>query len=141
MGYRRFCPVYVAGAIPSNLLRRVDASSGGRNRLEHLAQRYFNAWNAKDSSKLELLLSSDAHLRDWEMDKTGSASVVRANMDIWKRVPGIFIEVLTMHVSNDTRTICAEIVVKLSASESLKVVDVITFDSQNKIASIRAYKG
>jgi len=67
--------------------------------------------------------------------------VVQANMDIWKRVPGIFIEVLTIHVSNDTRTVCAEIVVKLTASESLKVVDVITFDSQNMIASIRAYKG
>ena len=67
--------------------------------------------------------------------------MVQANMDIWKRVPGISIEVLTIHVSNDTRTVCAEIVVKLTASESLKVVDVISFDSQNMIASIRAYKG
>ena len=138
MSLAQFLLICCAATTP---LPAAATNAAGRNRLEHLAQRYFNAWNAKDSNKLELLLSSDAQLRDWEIDKTGSASVVQANMDIWKRVPGIFIEVLTIHVSNDTRTVCAEIVVKLSASESLKVVDVITFDSQNKIASIRAYKG
>ena len=118
----------------------VSAGATGAHRLGHLAQRYFDAWNAKDTTRLEDLFSDDVTLRDWEVDKSGSIEVVQANADIWKRIPGISIEVISLHVSNETQTVCAEILVH-TPTQTLKVVDVITYNARGLVLSVHAYKG
>ena len=85
----------------------------------------------------------DGELRDWDVAVKGAAEVGAANGKIFAAVPLIKIEVLTVHISEATRTATAEIIVHVNndAKETLKVADVITFTEDGKIASVRAYKG
>ena len=55
----------------------------------------------------------------------------------------ISIEILHIHLAEATSVATCEILVKLNDTDNtiLKVVDVITFDPDLKIKSVRAYKG
>lgn len=111
--------------------------------IEAAARRYFEVWNTHDVSALQELLAPQATLRDWDIEKTGANEVARANGGIFAAVPGIKIEVLKIHVSPSTSSVACEILVKLNneKNEILKVVDIISFDHENKITAVRAYKG
>ena len=114
---------------------------GGR--LKRSAMRYFEVWNQHDVPGLKNLLAAEATLRDWEVEKKGREEVANANSKIFATAPGIKIEVLTVHVATATRTVACKILVKPNNNKSteLKVVDIITFNEQGKILSVRAYKG
>lgn len=129
--------------------------------LKKNANRYFDVWNSHDVSKLRGLLAAEATLRDWDVEVTGGDAVAAANAKIFAAVPGIKIEVLTTHVAVHTLTAVCEILVRLNNEKGeatkwwitkwwkgevahahvLKVVDIITFDEEGKIVSVRAYKG
>ena len=110
---------------------------------EKLARVYFDTWNKHDLPGLRALLADDATLRDWDVEVAGRDAVVAANAKIFAAVPGIKIEVLTTHVAVNTTTVVCEILVRTNneKGEVLKVVDVISFDEESKIVSVRAYKG
>ena len=110
---------------------------------EKLAHTYFNTWNNHDVEGLRALFAEDVTLRDWNVEASGASKVAAANGDIFKSVPKISIDVLTIHVSEHTKTALCEILVKLhnAKDEVLKVADVITFNSEGKITAVRAYKG
>ena len=111
---------------------------------EKLAHTYFNTWNNHDVDGLRALFADDVTLGVIGMLKlSGASKVAAANGDIFKSVPKIAIDVLTIHVSEHTKTALCEILVKLhnAKDEVLKVADVITFNSEGKITAVRAYKG
>ena len=56
-------------------------------------------------------------------------------------VPGIKIDVLKIHVSADGSTAACEILVIVNADTTLKVVDIIDYNSAGKITAVRAYNG
>ncbi|KAJ1451077.1 hypothetical protein M885DRAFT_530823 [Pelagophyceae sp. CCMP2097] len=107
-----------------------------------IAQRYFDTWNAHDVAGLRALFADDVTLRDWDVEVQGAATVAEANGNIFTAVPGIVIEVLTMHPSPSTNSVVCEILVKLNndTADVLKVVDILEFDG-SKIKHIRAFKG
>jgi hypothetical protein len=111
--------------------------------LKKNALRYFDTWNLHDASRLKGLFAAEATLRDWDVEVAGRDAVVAANAKIFAAVPGIKIEVLTTHVAIHTLTTVCEILVRTNneKGEVLKVVDVISFDEESKIVSVRAYKG
>ena len=126
--------------------RRVDGESKGGHAgwtVKKAAMRYFEVWNQHDVPGLKSLLTAEATLRDWNVEKSGSEAVAKANAQIFADVPGIKIEVLTTHVAIHTLTAVCEILVRTNneKGEVLKVVDVISFDEESKIVSVRAYKG
>mmetsp|Transcript_131355 Transcript_131355/g.262103 ORF Transcript_131355/g.262103 Transcript_131355/m.262103 type:complete len:113 (-) Transcript_131355:75-413(-) len=105
------------------------------------AEKYFQVWNAHDVAGLRALLADNATLRDWDIEKSGGDDVAAANGGIFEAVPNISIEVVKMHEAGCV--ICCEILVHLNdeAKTVLKVVDVIEFTDDAKIAAVRAYKG
>ena len=111
--------------------------------LKKNALRYFETWNLHDVTRLKDLFAAEATLRDWDVEVAGRDAVVAANAKIFAAVPGIKIEVLTTHVAVNTTTVVCEILVRTNneKGEVLKVVDVISFDEESKIVSVRAYKG
>ena len=110
---------------------------------EKLARAYFDVWNAHDVPGLRRVFAEDATLRDWDVEKSGADAVAQANGNIFAALPKISIDVLTIHVSEHTRTAVCEILVRLhnAKNEVLKVVDVIAFDAAGRITAVRAYKG
>ena len=130
----------IVSALPS-----APAASHSKH-YEKLARAYFRAWNDHDSASLSTLLAESASLRDWNVEKQGRQAVVDANVDIWKAVPKIAIDIHEIHVAERAKlytVVTCEIMVKLNNSKdaALKVADVITFDEHDRILSVRAYKG
>eukprot|EP00316_Scyphosphaera_apsteinii_P024948 CAMPEP_0119326518 /NCGR_PEP_ID=MMETSP1333-20130426/68605_1 /TAXON_ID=418940 /ORGANISM="Scyphosphaera apsteinii, Strain RCC1455" /LENGTH=141 /DNA_ID=CAMNT_0007334845 /DNA_START=18 /DNA_END=443 /DNA_ORIENTATION=- len=123
--------------------RKHKGYMGAHNDYSSLATKYFNVWNNHDVPGLQALFADDVTLRDWDISKTGANEVAEANASIFRALPQINIEVLTIHVSEATSTAVCEILVKLNngSGEVLKVVDIITYSSQGKIKSVRAYRG
>jgi steroid delta-isomerase len=123
----------------------VEGSARHARKYENLARSYFSVWNTHDAEALHSLLADNASLRDWDIDVSGASEVVKANGNIFAKVPHIFIDVITIHVSEHTRTAVCEILVRLHKTQKdagvLRVVDVIEFDDVGKIVAVRAYKG
>ena len=113
------------------------------NNLEELSRKYFEVWNSHNSKNVGDLFSENGSLRDWELLAEGRENVVNANQNIFNNVPKIKCEIINVHVSTNTNTVCAEIFVHLNneSGEKLKVVDVIEYDEDSLIKSLRAYKG
>ena len=103
--------------------------------------KYFEVWNSKDLGELRKLFADGATLRDWDVEKAGADEVVAANGGIFEAVPAIKIDVLKVHISESTLSTISEIHVVVSETETLKVTDIITFDGEGLITSVRAYKG
>jgi len=102
---------------------------------------YFDAFSARDLDRLEELYSSNIYLRDWEGTWVGAQSVLYANKEIFDGVEAIVVRPLALHFDAEARTCAAEVEILANGLETLQVVDVIEFNSDGKITSIRAYKG
>ena len=111
--------------------------------METATRAYFTAWNTHSASAVAACFTSTGTLRDWDVAVAGAEAVGEANGKIFAAVPGIHIEVLSVHVSETTHTATAEILVHLNddAKTVLKVADVIQFDGAGKIEALRASKG
>ena len=109
------------------------------NHLINLASDYFNAWNSNDVEQLKPMLSEDVTLVDWDINEQGFDAVVAANQRIFDTVPGIRAEVLGMATTGNS-TVFAQLRVHISETESIDVVDIITYNGIH-LTSIKAYKG
>ena len=61
------------------------------------------------------------------------------NRKLFESVKNINIQ--TVEMFEDKNTIIAELQIEIDGGEKLKIVDIIRFDLERKIKSIRAYKG
>ena len=100
--------------------------------MEAATRNYFEVWNQRDGAALVPLFAPEGTLRDWDIAVSGAEAVGEANGNIFKAVPKISIEVLSVHASEATRTAVAEILVHINddAKTVLKVADIIEFDAQ-----------
>jgi hypothetical protein len=102
-----------------------------------IAKKYFEAWNEKDYQKLSSTLSDDVQLFDWDQKCEGLKAVVNATQKIHENLPDIQIDVINLY--NGGSIITAELVINLGDGGSLRVVDLLTFQS-DKICRIDAFK-
>jgi hypothetical protein len=107
--------------------------------LKELAMNYFEAFSNADIAHLQTLFSDKVCLRDWSIDVVGIESVIIENSKIFKTLKGISVEVLNLY--EDTQTVVAELVISADGVPAIKVVDILNFNEEHKIVSIRAYKG
>lgn len=103
--------------------------------------RYFKAFGDKDLDELSKLYAANMYLRDWEGTYVGAMVVLDANKMLFDNVDALAVRILALHCDEDAQTIAAEIEIMLPDSDPLLVVDVIEFNSDGLISSIRAYKG
>ena len=103
-----------------------------------LALLYFETFSRKDLDGLARLFTANPTLRDWTGSSEGLDNVLAANKSIFDAVETIVVAPLAVY--QDGSTVVAEIEVLINSSETLLVVDVITFED-DKISSVRAYKG
>ena len=88
---------------------------------------------------MENIFSKDIRLKNWNTEARGLEDVLKANKNIFENLKNIKVNPLKIY--NDGNTVVAELDIDINnGQESLSVVDVIEFDSENKILEIRAYK-
>ena len=103
---------------------------------------YFTAWNCRDIAALRTLFSTHVELHDWNLRVTGKEEVIKANADIFDAFPNVSIDVVATLACVSKRAVTCEIIVHLNdaANGMLTAVDVLRFDEETEICSVRAYK-
>ena len=104
-----------------------------------LANIYFDAFSKADLVSVRNFLSDDVSLRDWILDVSGIESVLKVYNNMFQSLSNIGVNVLRLYEIEDT--VIAELIITATEIGSIKVVDILSFDKNGKIYSIRAYKG
>lgn len=108
--------------------------------LKKLSLDYFYQFSCKNLETISDMFADDCQLRDWENAGDGKDAVI----DVYKK---IFASVDTIAVTpralyeDESNTVIAELLITINGKEQIFVTDIITFDDDNKIISVRAYKG
>jgi hypothetical protein len=107
--------------------------------LKLQAIQYFESFSCKDLGLIEGILSSEVILKDWDICAEGKQDVLSATKSIFDSVDTINVKPINIYC--DKNIVIAELKIIVNNSITEFVVDIITFDVNNKIVSIRAYKG
>ena len=104
---------------------------------------YFATFSEKDSEGLRSMFADNVYLRDWEILANGIDEVVAANQDIFDNVESIVATPIRVwdFLSHEDNVVVAELEIVVNGEEKLLVTDILEFDDDEKIKSIRAYKG
>ena len=108
------------------------------NIYEKLVKEYFSSFSKKSTIDIGKVLSKDVTLNDWNISCSGKSEVLGSTRSIFESVDTIDIKPTNIYCCKNVVIAELEIVINNSITEL--VVDIITFDKNNKIASIRAYK-
>lgn len=103
-----------------------------------LVLEYFNHFTEKNLTALHAMFSPDIELIDWDICANGIDKVINENKKIFDSVDSI--NVLVRHMAQEDSKVFSEIDVIINEDTVIKVVDIITFDTHNKIVKIQAYK-
>ncbi|PRX54168.1 nuclear transport factor 2 family protein [Flagellimonas meridianipacifica] len=106
---------------------------------KELCKLYLQRYAQKDLAGVEAIFAEDIILRDWKIRVEGKKKALKETKKNFEAAKSIEIEILEMHQDKDT--VAAELKITVNETEELYVVDVITFNSQGLITSIRAYLG
>ena len=111
---------------------------------------YFEAFNRHDLDELREMFSEDISLRDWEVSVSGIDEVLGANSRIFGSVDSISITPIMVYEGEDkllmgpldvAGTSIIELEILINGKEKLLVTDILDFNRDGKIKSIRAYIG
>lgn len=102
---------------------------------------YFEAFSNKDLDKLSELYSEDVTLCEWfENIVQGKKEVLEANAALFNGCSSLSIEVVSQAMDLEDEVTLNEIIVHID-DKQVRVVDVISFDSEGKIEGVTAYRG
>jgi len=107
--------------------------------IEDIALSYFKKFSEKNIDGLRELFDDNVTLRDWDIDKKGIESVLKANLNIFQNVKTI--NAIPQNIISENHFVFAELKIVVNDDEELKVVDLIEFNKKGKIISIKAFKG
>ena len=100
---------------------------------------YFNVFSQKKIDELSKLFSEDVKLRDWQNQASGKKEVLKINQKIFDSVNSI--KVIPLKLDKVEKKIYAELEIIINDKEKRLVLDVISFNDDNKINNIEAYQG
>lgn len=100
---------------------------------------YLRHYANKNLEQVAAMFAEHVTLRDWNISVSGKAAAVSETAKNFDAADTIEIEPLFTYESDDT--VAGELRILVDGKIELHVVDVITFDSNGRIRSIRAYLG
>ena len=106
--------------------------------MENLVKTYFEIFSNKDIKGLENLFSDDVFLQDWDILAKGKKQVLDANKNIFDSVESISVTLNNLYLDELVAICLIEIII--NNEETLKVIDIIKFNDENKIIEVSAYK-
>lgn len=107
--------------------------------IRGLVLKYFLAFSSKDIVALEAMFSSDITLQDWQVSAQNKDEVIQAIGDIFRSVNSINVKPINIFV-HDLK-VFGELEIIINNEEVIEVIDIIKFNNDFLIKSIKAYKG
>lgn len=106
---------------------------------EALARRFLRAYAEKDLATIAGLISDDALLRDWNLERHGRAAFLAETQTNFDNAESLAIEIEHLHATS--RSVVAELMITVNGSVRLRVVDVFDFNPQGQVKAVRSFKG
>ena len=106
--------------------------------IKDTALSYFKTFSEKNIDGLREMFDDNVTLRDWDIDKKGIESVLKANLNIFQNVKTI--NAIPQNIISGNNFVFAELKIVVNDDE-LNLVDLIEFNKKGKIISIKAFKG
>jgi len=100
---------------------------------------YLKCYENKDLESISSMFSEDITLRDWKISVSGYEKALAETSKNFKNAESLSISILNI-MEND-HSVSAELKIVVNNEEVLYVVDVLTFNDEGLISSIRAYLG
>lgn len=100
---------------------------------------YLRHYSHRDLERASAMFSDAVSLRDWSISVDGKAAAIAETSRNFESCQSIEIQALGIYEGGDT--VAGELRIVVDGTIELHVVDVISFDSNGKIKSIRAYLG
>lgn len=100
---------------------------------------YLKHYSDKNIVKISDMFANDITLRDWKISVSGKATVIAETQKNFYSAKTIEIEIL--HIYEVKQTVIGELRIVVNETEVLYVVDVVAFNTNNQIKSVRAYLG
>lgn len=100
---------------------------------------YLRHYSQKNLVEVAAMFTDDIALRDWKIAVRGKSAAINETRKNFESADTIEIQPLDIFENQDT--VAAELKILVNGTIELHVVDVITFDPNGKIQSIRAYLG
>ena len=110
-----------------------------KENIKEIALSYFQKFSQKNINELRKMFDENVTLRDWEVNEAGIENVLKANSNIFQNVNTI--KVIPQNIISENHCISAELKIIINNQDELKVVDLIEFNKNCKIISIKAFKG
>lgn len=107
--------------------------------IEALTRKFISAYEQKDMDAIAGMFSADVILRDWNTEVAGYEAAIQEYTNNFQTADTLEIKIHNLLVHGLTAAAVLEIVV--NGVETLRVVDLLTFNVDGKIQSIVAYKG
>ena len=107
--------------------------------LKLLARKYLKLFATKNLNGLREMFDNNISLRDWQNDIKGIKNTLHFNSKLFGAIDSIKIKLLS--IASEGMVVFIEMEIYLDKEEKLKVIDLIEFSKNNKIISIKAYKG
>jgi len=108
--------------------------------LINIVRNYFDMFSKKDINEIENLFSSSISLKDWTVDISSKDQVIKFYKTFFSEVNKIDIKIINIY--NVNKIVIAELEIFINNDKNiLSVVDIIEFNEDNKIISIKAFKG
>lgn len=106
---------------------------------KELSLYYLESYAKKDLKSVAQLFADDIILRDWKIRVVGKEQALFETEKNFKAAQSLTIDVLSTYENNNS--IAAELKIVVNETEELFVVDILTFNDEGKITSIRAFLG
>tara|TARA_B100000700_G_C14242117_1_gene488576 strand:- start:172 stop:498 length:327 start_codon:yes stop_codon:yes gene_type:complete len=100
---------------------------------------YLDNFSKKNIENISANLSNSVTLRDWDTEVHGKEEVLRFMQDLFNKVNTISVNVYKTYEVD--QTVLVEMEILINEDNSLLVTDIIDFNNDNLIESIRAYLG
>lgn len=112
------------------------------NQYKDRCLEYFFLFSTKNLELVSDMFADNIHLHDWEHNTGNKEETVAVYKKIFDSVNTIAVTPFAMY--SEGRTVIAELWITINTdlgNEQIFVTDVITFDENDLIKSVRAYKG
>lgn len=127
----------VAGSIPAEGAPKRGTLS--QSELVPLVTELLSAYQDKNIVSIAKMFADDVVLRDWNLEVIGKEAAIAEFTKNFNSVKSLQIEVLRVYESSIS--IAAEIEIVIEGHETLRVVDIVTFNEDRLVKSIISYKG
>lgn len=105
-----------------------------------LAMRYLHSYAMRDIPTMELLFADNIIFHDWNGKKEGKPNALKYIEKLFKSPNSALFELDIVRVALGQDTIMVEFTLIVNKKPTLTMVNVIDYDQDDRIKSIRVYK-